>query len=154
VHDDTLTFRAATASDRGAIARLRFQWRQERGEQGLDEAGYRVALEEWMAAHEASHLAFVALRGPTVIAMAWLAIVERIPGPEHFARRSGDVQSVYVDPAERGRSVGTQLVQVVVQHARELGLAHLSLHPSERSVPMYERLGFESADRLLYLHLR
>lgn len=43
--------------------------------------------------------------------MTWLAITQRVPHPRAFERLSGDVQCVYVVPAERARGVGGELIE-------------------------------------------
>jgi hypothetical protein len=65
--------------------------------------------------------------------MAWLALVDRVPGPEHFTRRSAYVQSVFLISPERSNGIGTSLMEFVLVHARELLLDYVEMHPSERS---------------------
>jgi GNAT superfamily N-acetyltransferase len=95
------------------------------------------------------HIPFLAYRGTTPIGMAWLAVVDRVPGPEHFTRRSAYIQSVYVMEHERAEGVGTRLVEFVIDHARREGLHYLAVHPSERAFLLYRRLGFEETGRVL-----
>jgi GNAT superfamily N-acetyltransferase len=153
MHSADVDIRLARDDDHHGIAALRHRWRRERGEQGEDLATFEHTLGQWMHEHRASHVAFIAVRAGVPVGMAWLAVVERVPGPERFVRRSGDVQSVYVVPEARGHGVGADLALLVIATAREMGLAHLSLHPSERAVPLYQRLGFEGSERLLGLQL-
>jgi len=147
-----LEFRVGTSGDVSSLSYLRFQWRSgERGERGLDEGAFERALAEWMIAHGSSHLPFLALRGDTPVAMTWLAIVDRIPGPELFVRRSAYVQSAYVVASERTRGVGTALMRVAIDHARHLGVDYVAVHPSARSFSFYRRLGFAETDGVLEL---
>ena len=83
-----------------------------------------------------------AVDGPDVIGVAWLALVDRVPGPERRHRRCGDVQSVHGRPDRRDRGVGAALMAAVLAEARRLGLEHVTVHSSVRAVPMYERAGF------------
>ena len=152
--DDPLEVSRATVADHAALASLRHRWRAtEHGERGLDQAAFATALLGWMEEHRSTHVAFVARRGGRPVAMAWLAHVDRVPGPEHFVRRSGWLQSVYVVPEERSGGVGTTLLASVLAHARQLGLEYVAVHPSERSFSLYRRLGFEGSGRLLELRL-
>lgn len=129
--------RVATIADVGTLARLRHQWRAgERGERGLDERSFQEAFAAWMEEHWATHIPFLAVREKNPIGMAWLAVVDRVPGPEHFTRRSAYVQSVYVVAAERGQGIGTMLLSLVLEHARGLGLDYVAVHPSERAFPL------------------
>lgn len=75
-------------------------------------------------------------------ALAGLAVVDRVPTADRYARRSGDVQSVFVAPESRGRRVGALLMAVVLDEARRLELEHVRVHSSPRAVPFYERNGW------------
>jgi ribosomal protein S18 acetylase RimI-like enzyme len=151
--DRDVRVRAATGDDAGALARLRFQWRSvERTERGDDPQGFERAFTEWMHEHEHTHLAFLAVRDTIAIGMAWLAVVDRIPGPEHFTRRSGYLQSVYVVPEARDHGVGARLVRHVIEHARALGLAYLDVRSTERAISLYRSLGFGDSVQHVHLH--
>jgi GNAT superfamily N-acetyltransferase len=151
---DALMVREASTADAAALARLRFTWRRdEGGERGLELDEFEASLCAWIEAHRASHLPFLALRGPVPIGMTWLALVDRIPGPEHLVRRSAYVQSTYVTAPERGTGVGTALLELLVTRARDLQLDYLAVHPSERSFTLYRRLGFLESGRVLELRL-
>jgi GNAT superfamily N-acetyltransferase len=133
---------------------LRFTWRSDEGaERGLDRAAFEVSLRDWIEQHRSSHIPFLAFRGALPIGMTWMALVDRIPGPEHFVRRSAYIQSTYVAQPERARGVGTALVRLLVAHARELHLDYLAVHPSERAFDLYRRLGFAETGRVLELRL-
>lgn len=94
--------REAGADDVVALAALCFHWRvHERGEGGLDEPAFTDALRLLMMEHGSTHVLFLlALRdgGPT--GMAWLAFVDRVPGPGRLVY----VQSVYVVEELRNRA--------------------------------------------------
>jgi len=148
-----IEIRAGTTADVSPLAALRYEWRvNERGERGLDAASFQSALLEWMHSHH-THLPFLALRAGVPIGMAWLAVVDRVPGPEYFIRRSAYIQSVYVVGHERDAGVGTKLMELVVSHARSEGLDYLAVHPSQRAFSLYRRLGFEETGRVLELRL-
>lgn len=145
-----LVVREATVADAPALADLRFTWRvEERDEQGLDRVEFEAALTTWMTARTSSHLPFLALRGEVPIGMTWLAIVERIPGPGRFVRRSAYVQSTYVVARERSTGVGTALVTRLLDVATALGLDYVAVHPSERAFSLYRRLGFTESGLVL-----
>lgn len=144
----------ASAADASALARLRWQWRTgEGGEQPTMLARFVEDFSAWWSARFDTHHAFIAEVDGGPVGMAWLAVIDRIPGPERWFRRSGNVQSVYVQPESRDAGVGAQLVAAVVAHARTLGLEYLSLHPSTRSFDLYRRAGFVESGRVLELDL-
>jgi GNAT superfamily N-acetyltransferase len=114
---------------------------------------FAADLAEWWTTHGGSHLAFVArLERPELVGMAWLALVPRVPRPGVTSRLSADIQSVFVHPEQRGRGIGSALVEAATQHAVHLGSLHVTVHSGSRAVPVYERLGFKSSPQLLQRH--
>jgi GNAT superfamily N-acetyltransferase len=134
-----------------ALAALRWRWVRESSEEALpDQAVYVAAAAAWAREHRGSHVPFAAVDGDRVVGMAWLAIQSRVPSPRALERASGDLQSCYVVPDARGRGIGTRLADAVLARARELGLEHVTVHASPRSVPVYERAGFRENPRSLW----
>lgn len=136
-----------------ALAALRFRWRHDESGEAGDLASFTPAFATWWHDHTASHVGLLALEDDVAVGMAWLAIMDRVPGPERFRRASGMVQSVYVVPEARGRGVAAALVELLVATARERGLDYLGVHPSERSYTVYERAGFHLSGGVLELGL-
>jgi GNAT superfamily N-acetyltransferase len=87
-------------------------------------------------------------------AMAWLAIVDRVPSPATPVRTNGYIQSVYVIPPLRNAGHGSVLLQAVVDEAKQLGLDYLAVHPSQFAFPFYKRLGFAPTARVLEMDFR
>lgn len=140
--DLVVTVRRASDGDAPALAGLR--WRratQERGYQGGNLDEFVATLGEWMHGHP-THLAFVAEAADEVVGMAWLAVLDRVPTANKYARRGGDVQSVFVVPELRDRGVGALLMSAVLDEARRLDLEHVTVHSSPRAVAFYERNGW------------
>ncbi|MGW3855800.1 GNAT family N-acetyltransferase [Micromonospora arida] len=137
-----VTVRRASDADAPALAGLR--WRraiQERGYQGDNLDEFVATLGNLMRGHP-EHRAFVAEAAGEVIGMAWLAVLDRVPTTNKYARRGGDVQSVFVVPELRDRRVGARLMSAVLNEARRLELEHVTVHSSTRAVPFYERNGW------------
>ena len=150
-----VSIRRANASDAATQAQLRFRWRtEEAGETGLDLHTYQEQMAEWLKTHDHSHLGFVAIRDDVTIGEGWLALVERIPGPGQFLRRSAYLQAIYMEPSQRNIGIGALLIEEMIKTARELNLDYVAVHPSAKSFPFYRRLGFEETGRLLEFDMR
>jgi GNAT superfamily N-acetyltransferase len=148
----SITVARANYDEFSELAGLRFQWRvDEADEHGLSRDEFDDRFRDWLHHHRESHRAFLARRDDVAIGCAWLCVIDRIPGPESFLRRGGMVQSVYVEPASRDQGVGGQLMQVLIDEARTMGLGYVLVHPSMRSFAFYRRLGFADAEHALEL---
>ncbi len=142
----------AGASNFDDLVALRYRWRtEESGEVGLSFEEFAKQFREWYGAHSETHRPYLVADGDRVVGCAWLMVVDRIPGPGRFVRRAGIVQSVYVQPELRNQGLGEELMRVVIDDARAMGLEYLTVHPSARSPAFYQRLGFTGADRTLEL---
>ncbi|WP_426562490.1 GNAT family N-acetyltransferase [Angustibacter sp. McL0619] len=124
----------------------------EQGKQSVE--SFAVDLAAWWTGHEDSHTAFVARVAEAdceaeAVGMAWLALVPRVPRPGTTNRRSADIQSVFVVSEQRGKRIGSALVQAASEHASRLGARRVTVNSSRRAVPIYERLGFASSRQLL-----
>ena len=145
-----VTVRRASADDAAELAGLRFRWTaEESGRRELDKGAFVDAFSAWVNEHIATHLPFLVEVDGDVTGMAWLFVADRVPAPERQHRRFGDVQSVYVVPELRGRRVGAALMEAVLAEARRLELEHVTVHSSDRAVPVYQRAGFEHEQRWL-----
>ncbi|MEV6271750.1 GNAT family N-acetyltransferase [Kribbella sp. NPDC051936] len=140
----------AKADDVPGLARL--LWLngcdKEPEQQAVD--AFAAKLGQWWDARDGSHVAYVAREDAAgIVGMAWVAMVPRVPRPGMLSRMSADIQSVFVLPEQRGRGIGSALVQAAADHAVRLGSLHVTVHSGSKAVPVYERLGFESSRQLL-----
>lgn len=144
-----------SGADVEQLARLRFAWRaRERDEVGLSESEFASEFARWLFDHRDSHVGFIGSLGDDAVAMAWLALVDRVPGPGVFERRCAYVQSVFVTPANRNHGRGSQLMTALIELSRERGLDYIAVHPSAESFSFYQRLGFVGTQKVLELDFR
>ena len=145
-----VSIEGATPQDLPALAELRWRWVLENeGAPIVSRDEFHAVFADWALAHSASHHCTVARRGETVIGMAWLATVDRVPSSRAPVRASGDVQSVYVVPIERNTGVGGRILAAVLERAFEAGLERVTVHSTAGAVTAYERAGFAASARLL-----
>jgi GNAT superfamily N-acetyltransferase len=140
----------AGQEDLGHLARLLWLHAapEEQATQSVE--SFAADLADWWHDHHDSHLPFIArAHGSEVVGMVWLALVARVPRPGTTARRSADIQSLFVLPERRGRGIGSRLVQAASEHAWRLGAARVTVQSGRRAVPVYERVGFASSRQLL-----
>ncbi|KUN37583.1 acetyltransferase [Streptomyces olivochromogenes] len=152
--DNNITIRPAAPHELDAVAELRWQWILENeGVPVTEREEFVQYFITWARKNTSSHRCMVLVRDEVIIAMAWLAVLQRVPSPRALQRASGDLQCVYVVPGERDGGLGGRLIDAVLARAGELGLERVTVHSSPRAIPAYSRHGFESSPRLLHAHV-
>jgi GNAT superfamily N-acetyltransferase len=123
---------------------LRWRWRtDERNEPGPDRETFCDYFTTWVIDHLDTHLPYVVEVDGRIAGMAWFVPGDRVPSPVLLDRRTADIQSVYVVPELRNTGVGATLLDALVAEARVRELEHVTVHSSDRAVPLYLRGGFE-----------
>jgi GNAT superfamily N-acetyltransferase len=151
VTDHAVVVRAAE-KDLSTLVALRYQWRvNEEGESGRTLEEFGVEFREWYAEHRSTHIGYLSCIDDVAVGCAWLFVVDRVPGPGRFVRRSGMLQSVYVQPDLRSTGIGTQMVRFIIDEAHAMDLDYLMVHPSTASFDFYRRLGFNESGKVLEL---
>jgi len=148
-----LHVRAAGEDDASVLEELKWSWATERGETPLSRSEHRQLMLQWISTRPDSHLPFLAFSSNDAVGMAWLALLQRVPGPNARCRLAGDVQSVFVRPEHRSGGTGMQMLEFVIDQARVRHLEFLTVRPSRRSVSLYQRLGFTGKGSILWLPL-
>lgn len=75
-------------------------------------------------------------------AMAGMIIRTQPGNPKNPSGRWGYLMLVYTKPQFRKRGISGQLVERLVETAKELGITALELHATPEGAPLYERKGF------------
>ncbi|PZO62938.1 MAG: hypothetical protein DI498_14435 [Paracoccus denitrificans] len=142
--------RRADGGDAHDLAQLKIEWAQvdpSPSRQEVDE--FADALSTWIADQDDSLVVEVAVADGQIVGMAWMVLFERAPDFADRQRFTADIQSVYVTPAHRNRGIGRRLVDGLCDAADARGVSRILVTASARSVPLYERSGFESSPLLL-----
>lgn len=136
------------ATDLAALRSLREQWR------GAGDEIFSAHFDAWCRDHRQSHHALIGSLDARDVAMAWLAVVDRVPGADRFVRQAAYVQSVFVAEDVRNQGLGARVMSDLIALAYELDLDYVAVHPSARSFTFYGRLGFAPTERVLERNLR
>ncbi|MCT9077256.1 GNAT family N-acetyltransferase [Streptomyces fulvoviolaceus] len=154
---ENIVIRVAQPSDLAAVADLRWRWVAENANSPDPDLVQRDEFVRhfvaWAKENASSHRCMVLVRDTTIIGMAWLAVLHRVPAPHALNRASGDLQCVYVIPEARDTGLGGRLIEATLAAAHELGLERVTVHSSPRAIPAYARHGFEPSTRLLHAHV-
>ncbi len=154
--------REARAEDAPALARLRYSFRAELKDPAEDEVAFLDRCTEWMAIR----LADVRWRcwvaelgtgardvgsGATLVACVWVQLVEKMPNPNGDLEHHAYLTSFVVVPEHRGGGLGSRMLRTAIEWCESRGVDSISLWPSEKSRPLYERNGFGVAVGMMEL---
>ena len=146
--------REASDSDVSDLAALRWQWHAERHDPvGSGFADFERGFARWWAEKGTRFRVVLASDGSEVVGMGFLALVNRVPGPDDLDRHHGDIQSMYVARQHRGMGLGSELLRALLGLATDTGCNRVEVHSGRRAVAFYERAGFEHFPQLMNHHL-
>ena len=141
--------RAATDADVGALRALRHAWTEEDRGGPVDDPSFDDTFAAWWDGERGHRRFWIAEVDGDVVGMASVVVMSRMPRPGVPTRAWGYVHNMFVAPAHRDGGIGAALLGAVIEACRADGFEHLTLHPRDRAVAFYERLGFRAVDDLL-----
>lgn len=145
--------RIVSCEDVALLAQLRRAWTEENAGAAIDDAGFETRFAAWWEDERDRRCTWIALVDDRPVGMLNMAEFVRMPRPGSGTGRWGYVANVFVLAAHRNAGIGRRLLDVAVGEARRRGYVRVVLSPSQRSVPLYRRVGFREADELLVLAL-
>lgn len=105
-------------------------------------------LAAWLAAPAPESLRRLVAQGGAIVAEEDGALL----GYAALDAASGEVDAVFVEPAQHGRGTGALLLAAIEDMARKAGHTRLFLSASLNAVPFYGRAGFVAVREELYPH--
>jgi GNAT superfamily N-acetyltransferase len=143
--------RIAGVADAPALAALRRAWTAEQyGE--ADDEGFEARFLDWFERESARRVSWLAEVPGGAVGMMNLAVFDRMPSPGWDAGSWGYLSNAFVLAAYRDQGVGSLLLRALLGYADDHGYVRVVLHPSERAIPFYARLGFSAYHSLLVRH--
>jgi GNAT superfamily N-acetyltransferase len=151
-------YRRAAEGDVDELAQMRWDFRREEapGATRHDQATFLNACTSFLrqGLAEQRWTYWIAQQDTLIISHIYIQRVPKVPKPNRLDDALGYVTNVYTRPAYRGKGIGTQLMNHVLQWAREQDLESLIVWPSETSVGFYERARFRGSTDMLEYEVR
>ena len=142
--------RFALPADAMQLAELRWLSREPLEQQAESLAEFAPRFSAWLltALSSGSWSAAVAANSTQLVGCMFLQRVATVPVPGRRARHWGYVTHAFVRESHRNRRLGTQMLELLVAHARQSLLDELQVWPSVAAVSLYTRAGFLSPQQL------
>jgi GNAT superfamily N-acetyltransferase len=152
-------YRLAAPEDISILAEMRWENRQERGYESPpapeNNVDFIQVCQRFLEAALSSGrwYIWVAAEGDDLVSHIYVQMIEKVPRLSCFHPCFGYVTNVYTRPSWRSEGVGGNLLEAVIDWAKEEGLEMLVLWPSQESVEFYQRAGFKEGMEAMELHL-
>jgi pyroglutamyl-peptidase len=152
-----VVIRRATVEDIDALIEMRLALQREIGALYADTPAEGAAranrqyLQWAMPAGE--FLAWVAEAGGQLVACSGLVFYSRMPGMHGLASREAYVMNMYTHPNYRRLGIASELLNRMIQFARNRGARRIWLRATSMGKPVYEKSGFEPMESAMQLKL-
>lgn len=107
-----------------------------------------AVLDVWIASPPPDSLRGLFADGDGVVAIEG----DTMLGYAVWNAASGEVDGLFVEPAQHGRGIGAMLMHAIETLARDAGCERLVLSASLNAVPFYLRAGFVAVREEMYPH--
>lgn len=150
-----MDYRLATERDALRLAQLRWEHKDS-------ETPFDGALRDDFISYCANYLTkafkeglicWVAEENELIVSTLYIQSVQKIPKPDKASGFWGYVTAVYTVPEYRNKKIGSTLMHKATEWSRARGCELLIVWPGERSVPFYERAGFQRENVVMELLL-
>lgn len=144
-----ISFRRMQKADIPLFVQMRIDQLREEGAQS--DIDLRPALLDYYQRHlaDGTFISWLALDAKTVIATSGMSFVEKPPYFSNPTGRIGLLSSMYTHPDYRRQGIARQLLNKVVEEARQYGCGAVWITASDMGVLLYTDFGFEKNGRFL-----
>ncbi len=98
-----------------------------------------------------SFVCYIATDDEKIIAMVMLCTYHIVPKLNNSTGKVGYVQNVYTLKEYRGQGLAKELMNRLIETAKNMGVNEILLNAEEKAVPLYQSLGFQLIDREMML---
>lgn len=151
-----MIYRTATESDFPQLAEMRWDFRQESGEEiaVIEKAEFIEKCLEFLQSEVENYTYWIAENDGEIISHIFVCRIKLVPRPCRLEDSFAYLTNTYTKPAFRGKGIGGELLQQVIDWAKDEDFELLLVYPSEETINFYGRLGFENDREVLKLVLR
>lgn len=135
---------------------MRWDFRQESGEEiaVVEKAEFIEKCLEFLRNETNTYVYWIAENNSEIVSHIFVNRIKLVPRPCRIKDSFAYLTNTYTKPEFRGKGIGAELLQNVINWAKAEDFELLLVYPSEGSINFYRRLGFENDSEVLKLVLR
>lgn len=151
-----MIYRTATENDFPQLAEMRWDFRQESGEEiaVVEKDEFIEKCLEFLQSEVENYTYWIAENDGKIVSHIFVHQIKLVPRPCRINDSFAYLTNTYTKPEFRGQRIGAKLLQNVINWGKSEDFELLLVYPSEESVNFYGRLGFENDREVLKLVLR
>jgi len=151
-----MIYRTATEKDFPQLAEMRWDFRQESGEEiaVVEKSEFIEKCLEFLQNESTSFVYWIAENDGEIVSHIFVNRIKLVPRPCRIKDSFAYLTNTYTKPEFRGKGIGAELLQKVIEWAKDEDFELILVYPSEESISFYGRLGFENDKEVLKLTLR
>ena len=140
-----MNLRTAVASDIPRLVQMRLEYLTEDHGGMLPE--HRERLEQELPIYFQKNLmhsllAYIAEENGEIVTTVLMVITEKPGNPHFLSGKTGLLLNVYTKSAFRRQGLAGALINMAIEDAKRLDLAHIELSATTAGYPLYQKLGF------------
>lgn len=149
-----ITFALATTSDIRQLVAMKLAMFAESGHASLLADNAKALIEaDYFALYKSERAQhFVAKSGIEIVSCTGAFLKSELPFRYFRHPLQGFIGDVYTYPSYRGKGLASQLAQTAMDWLTCHGAAMIRLLASDTGRPIYEKLGFQASDEMVYVH--
>ncbi|MDF2486843.1 MAG: acetyltransferase [Herbinix sp.] len=140
-----MNLRAAVTSDIPQMVKMRLEYLTEDHGGMLPEHRDRLQkdLPDYFNKNlKGSLLAYVAEHRGVIVSTVFMVITEKPGNPHFLSGKTGLLLNVYTKSEYRRQGIAGGLINMAIEDAKKLDLAHIELSATASGYPLYKKLGF------------
>lgn len=116
---------------------------------------FRTKTREYLQKHieDDSLISYIAVDEGKIVSTCILCVYETLPTPSCLSGRTGLLLNVYTLDAYRRQGLAYNLISMIIEEAKKLGVGKINLDYTDAGYPLYKKLGFKELDREMVLKL-
>lgn len=149
-----ITFALATTTDIRQLVAMKLTMFAESGHADLLANNAKELIEaDYVALYKSERAQhFVAKSGAEIVSCTGAFLKSELPFRYFRQPLQGFIGDVYTYPSYRGRGLASQLARIAMDWLTCHGAPMIRLLASDMGRPIYEKLGFQASDEMVFVH--
>ena len=152
-----IKYRIANIDDVNILAKLRSIFLMEANDVAseTERNEVEIAIKQYFetALGNDTFVAWLALDDDNVIATSGLSFSVVPPSFKCLDGKVAYIMNMYTIPEYRKQGIGTELLKMIVDEAKNRGYARITLHATDVGRPLYEKYGFKDSPGYMVLNV-